>query len=68
MSRKTLHRRLPCLTWLRSYNAECLLGDLVAGFTVGLMIIPQALAYGIVAGLTPSVSIYSWFLVVVFLT
>ena len=31
------------------------MGDLVAGFTVGLMIIPQALAYGIVAGLSPSV-------------
>lgn len=62
LSRKTLHRRLPCLTWLRSYNAECLLGDLVAGFTVGLMIIPQALAYGIVAGLTPSDGLYSAFI------
>ncbi|XP_045112599.1 sodium-independent sulfate anion transporter-like [Portunus trituberculatus] len=62
LSRKTLHRRLPCLTWLRSYNAECLLGDLVAGLTVGLMIIPQALAYGIVAGLTPSDGLYSAFI------
>ncbi|KAK8375737.1 hypothetical protein O3P69_008478 [Scylla paramamosain] len=62
LSRKTLHRRLPCLTWLRSYNAECLLGDLVAGFTVGLMIIPQALAYGIVAGLSPSDGLYSAFI------
>ncbi|XP_069943961.1 sodium-independent sulfate anion transporter [Cherax quadricarinatus] len=62
MSRKTLHRRLPCLTWLRSYNTECLLGDLVAGFTVGLMIIPQALAYGLVAGLSPSYGLYSSFI------
>lgn len=62
LSRKTLHRRLPCLTWLRSYNAECLMGDLVAGFTVGLMIIPQALAYGIVAGLSPSDGLYSAFM------
>ncbi|XP_071531190.1 sodium-independent sulfate anion transporter-like isoform X2 [Panulirus ornatus] len=62
LTRKTLHRRLPCLTWLRSYNTECLLGDLVAGFTVGLMIIPQALAYGIVAGLSPSYGLYSAFI------
>jgi len=62
LSRKTLHRRLPCLTWLRSYNVECLMGDLVAGFTVGLMIIPQALAYGIVAGLSPSDGLYSAFM------
>ncbi|KAK3867068.1 hypothetical protein Pcinc_027431 [Petrolisthes cinctipes] len=62
MNLKTLHRRLPCLTWVRSYNMECLLGDLVAGFTVGLMIIPQALAYGIVAGLTPSDGLYSAFI------
>ncbi|XP_069957468.1 sodium-independent sulfate anion transporter [Cherax quadricarinatus] len=62
LSRKTLHRRLPCLTWLRSYNTEYLLGDLIAGFTVGLMVIPQALAYGLVAGLTPSYGLYSAFI------
>ncbi|XP_045606141.1 sodium-independent sulfate anion transporter-like [Procambarus clarkii] len=62
LSRKTLHRRLPCLGWLRGYSSECLLGDLVAGFTVGLMIIPQALAYGIVAGLPPNYGLYSAFI------
>nr|XP_053638568.1 sodium-independent sulfate anion transporter-like [Cherax quadricarinatus] len=62
LSRKTLYRRLPCLSWLRSYNTECLLGDLIAGFTVGLMLIPQALAYGLVAGLTPSFGLYSAFI------
>ncbi|XP_069957440.1 sodium-independent sulfate anion transporter [Cherax quadricarinatus] len=61
LSRKTLYRRLPCLTWLRSYNIECLVGDLIAGFTVGLMLIPQALAYGLVAGLPPSYGLYSAF-------
>ncbi|KAG7154032.1 Sodium-independent sulfate anion transporter-like 2 [Homarus americanus] len=62
LSRKTLHRRLPCLTWLRSYNSECFFGDLVAGFTVGLMIIPQSLAYGIIAGLSPNYGLYSAFI------
>ncbi|XP_037796449.1 sodium-independent sulfate anion transporter-like [Penaeus monodon] len=61
LTRKTLHRRLPCLTWMRSYSSDCIPGDLLAGFTVGLMIIPQALAYGIVAGLTPNYGLYSAF-------
>lgn len=61
MSRKTLHRRLPCIGWMRSYTTACLAGDLVAGFTVGLMLIPQALAYGIVAGLPPNYGLYSAF-------
>lgn len=58
---KTLHRRLPFLTWIGSYDLSCFLGDLVAGFTVGLMIIPQGLAYGVVAGLTPNYGLYSAF-------
>ncbi|XP_069957501.1 sodium-independent sulfate anion transporter-like [Cherax quadricarinatus] len=62
LSRKTLYRRLPFLTWLRSYNTECLMGDMIAGFTVGLVMIPQALAYGLVAGLPPSYGLYSAFI------
>ncbi|CAL4120165.1 unnamed protein product, partial [Meganyctiphanes norvegica] len=58
-TRKTLHRRLPCLMWLRGYSSTFLLGDIIAGFTVGLMLIPQALAYGIVAGLPPNYGLYS---------
>ncbi|KAK7067954.1 hypothetical protein SK128_001813 [Halocaridina rubra] len=60
-TRKNLHRRLPFLTWIRSYSTSCFLGDLVSGFTVGLMIIPQGLAYGVVAGLTPDYGLYSAF-------
>ncbi|XP_066970053.1 sodium-independent sulfate anion transporter-like [Macrobrachium rosenbergii] len=44
-------RRLPILNWSREYSIEHLIGDLIAGLTVGLMIIPQALAYAAVAGL-----------------
>ncbi|XP_064092367.1 sodium-independent sulfate anion transporter-like [Macrobrachium nipponense] len=62
LSRKTLHRRLPCISWMRSYTASCFFGDLLAGFTVGLMLIPQALAYGIVAGLPPNYGLYSAFM------
>lgn len=39
------------------YSSEDAVGDLVAGFTVGLTVIPQALAYAGIAGLDPAVSV-----------
>lgn len=53
---KTLYKRLPILSWLPRYNGQDALGDLVAGITVGLTVIPQSLAYSNVAGLPPQVS------------
>ena len=55
-TKKTLYKRLPFLTWLPRYNGQDALGDLVAGITVGLTVIPQSLAYSNVAGLPPQVS------------
>lgn len=43
--KKILYKRLPILNWLPNYNSEDAVGDLVAGLTVGLTVIPQALAY-----------------------
>jgi sodium-independent sulfate anion transporter 11 len=54
-TRKTLYKRLPILNWLARYNGQDALGDLVAGVTVGLTVIPQSLAYSNVAGLPPQV-------------
>lgn len=54
-TRKTLYKRLPFLRWLPTYNGQDALGDLVAGITVGLTVIPQSLAYSNVAGLPPQV-------------
>lgn len=51
-----LYKRLPVLNWLPKYNVEWAVGDLVAGITVGLTVIPQALAYSNIAGLSPQVS------------
>lgn len=51
-----LYRRLPILGWLPKYTAADALGDLVAGITVGLTVIPQSLAYSNVAGLPTQVS------------
>lgn len=42
------------------YSSEDAVGDLVAGITVGLTVIPQALAYAGIAGLDPAVSVTSF--------
>ncbi|XP_014235000.1 sodium-independent sulfate anion transporter-like isoform X1 [Trichogramma pretiosum] len=61
-NRKTLYKRLPVLNWLPRYNGQDALGDLVAGVTVGLTVIPQSLAYSSVAGLPPQYGLYGSFL------
>ena len=55
-NRKTLYKRLPILNWLPKYSRDDAVGDVVAGLTVGLTVIPQALAYAGVAGLPAAVS------------
>ncbi|XP_015595534.1 sodium-independent sulfate anion transporter isoform X2 [Cephus cinctus] len=61
-TKKTLYKRLPVLRWLPRYNGQDALGDLVAGITVGLTVIPQSLAYSNVAGLSPEYGLYGSFL------
>ena len=48
--------RLPFLRWLLRYNVRWLIADVVAGLTVGLMVVPQALAYAKIANLRLKVS------------
>lgn len=50
---------LPFLTWLGSYKKENLQGDLSAGLTVAVMLIPQSMAYAMLAGLPPVIGLYS---------
>ncbi|KAI4483899.1 hypothetical protein M0802_013197 [Mischocyttarus mexicanus] len=57
-----LKRRLPIFDWLPKYKATWLLQDALAGFTVGLTAIPQGIAYGIVAGLSPEYGLYAAFM------
>ena len=56
--KKTLNMRFPLLKWLPKYSGQDFVSDLVAGITVGVTVIPQALAYANVAGLPPQVSMY----------
>lgn len=51
--KKVFIKRLPILNWLSKYSVDDAIGDLIAGITVGLTVIPQALAYAGIAGLPP---------------
>ena len=50
--------KFACIKWLVRYNPRWLLADIIAGLTVGLMVVPQALAYATIARLPHSVSVF----------
>ncbi|XP_069728825.1 sodium-independent sulfate anion transporter isoform X4 [Phaenicophaeus curvirostris] len=52
---------VPILRWLPRYSLAWLQLDVVAGLTVGLTVVPQALAYAEVAGLPVQVSFWTSF-------
>ena len=56
---RTLSRYLPVLDWGRNYGGETLAGDLVAAVIVTIMLIPQSLAYALLAGLPPEAGLYA---------
>ncbi|XP_071743295.1 sodium-independent sulfate anion transporter isoform X2 [Lepeophtheirus salmonis] len=61
-SEKTLKNKLPILNWLPKYSFEKGISDIIAGFTVGLTVIPQGIAYASVASLPPQYGLYSAFM------
>jgi hypothetical protein len=52
-------RYLPVLSWARVYNRATLTSDLVAAAIVTVMLIPQSLAYAMLAGLPPEIGLYA---------
>ncbi len=54
-----LARFLPILEWGRTYDRDVLTNDLVAAVIVTIMLIPQSLAYALLAGLPPVVGLYA---------
>jgi sulfate permease, SulP family len=50
---------LPILDWLPNYKKGYLSGDFSAGLTVGVMLIPQGMAYAMIAGLPPVYGLYA---------
>ena len=63
MPRLTLY--LPVLDWGSRYDRDKLSGDLVAAVIVTIMLIPQSLAYALLAGLPPEAGIYASILPIV---
>ncbi|KAI3404625.2 SUL2 [Candida oxycetoniae] len=51
----------PIASWILHYNYKWLYGDLVAGITVGVVLVPQSMSYAQLAGLEPQYGLYSSF-------
>ncbi|XP_076275104.1 sodium-independent sulfate anion transporter-like isoform X1 [Rhynchophorus ferrugineus] len=60
--KKFVRKRIPILQWGPKYDSRKLLCDCIAGFTVALTVMPQALAYATLGGLQPQYGLYSAFM------
>src|SRR5512139_1747798 len=54
-----LRRYLPILTWGAEYSLQTLTNDLIVAAIVTIMLIPQSLAYALLAGLPAQVGLYA---------
>jgi SulP family sulfate permease len=50
---------LPLIASLRGYNRDAMISDLIAGLIVTIMLIPQSLAYALLAGVPPEIGMYA---------
>ena len=51
--------KLPAFVWLKTYNKSALQADAMAALIVTIMLIPQSLAYAMLAGLPPATGLYA---------
>ncbi|KAI9463380.1 sulfate permease [Russula earlei] len=56
-----LRRLFPILRWITHYNVGWLTGDIIAGLTVGMVLVPQCMSYATIATLPPEYGLYSAF-------
>lgn len=54
-----LKQFFPILSWIPKYKRSYLSGDIFAGITVGIMLIPQGMAYALIAGVPPVYGLYA---------
>ena len=59
MTASLLHRIAPITDWGPRYDRRDLRSDLIAGMTISALLIPQGLAYALLAGLPPQVGLYA---------
>ncbi len=49
----------PIIGWLKTYNRQDINGDLLAGVITAILLVPQGIAYAILAGLPPQLGLYA---------
>ena len=54
-----LKEYIPAIDWMSNYKSSDLKGDIAAGLTVGVMLIPQGMAYAMIAGMPPIYGLYA---------
>ena len=54
-----MRQYLPDWSWIKTYDRSKISGDLIAGLTVGVMLVPQGMAYSMLAGLPPIYGLYA---------
>ena len=54
-----LKQYVPMLSWMKLYDRETFSSDLIAALVVTIMLIPQSLAYALLAGLPAQVGLYA---------
>ncbi|KAM6220844.1 sulfate anion transporter 1 [Rhynchocyon petersi] len=61
-ARELLQDLVPVTRWLPQYHPrEDLAGDVMSGLVIGIILVPQAIAYSLLAGLQPIYSLYTSF-------
>lgn len=59
MTVSKLETLLPFLKWAKDYKKSTLLADSIAALVISMMLIPQSLAYAMLAGLPPQAGLYA---------
>ncbi|MBN1550330.1 solute carrier family 26 protein [bacterium] len=54
-----IYRLIPAFRWLSTYRKNDLMGDITAGLTVAVILVPQGMAYAMLAGLPPVIGLYA---------
>ncbi|MCX8164122.1 MAG: sulfate permease [Aquificaceae bacterium] len=54
-----MERFLPFLRWFKNYDRKTFSSDFIAGITVAVVLVPQSMAYALIAGLPPVYGLYA---------